>query len=326
MINIFKSILIALLVINSHAATLSKGHTFGATDEVTSTKLNNLVDNGSISNIEQADMKLNNGVAVKSSSNPSDTDAIWLDSGNSNLPGYYDGSNWVYITDLDHISTNPIVDALLDDVLEDFISGCYVYRVDGDNIGVTTGSAMINGNLRRITSAITNVTYSAPDNADWLDIWILADASATTFTAQAVDSGTSPGGSSNPGTNGRLVCSIKYIDGTTKISQVIQYRDRMIFGWGWIQGNNTEDISETVTLGVTLSAVVEPPEITLNARHTSAPTSPTVMTSSPTDSLVGQSEDVTTTNFLVRLTTETGGTLGSGSYYGYRWEIKGEYS
>ena len=36
-------------------------------------------------------------------------------------------------------------DATLADCFENFISGCDIYRVDSTNIGITTGSVMVDG-------------------------------------------------------------------------------------------------------------------------------------------------------------------------------------
>lgn len=134
------------------------------------------------------------------------------------------------------------VDASLGVCLENFIDGCDVYRIDSTHIGVTKGSAMINGKLRRNTDLVSS-TYSAPDDGDWLDVWLLADADATTFTVSIVDAGTSPGDSSNPGTNGRIAGSIRYVETNRKIAPWRRFKINEVYGWDYIVGNDTAAIS-----------------------------------------------------------------------------------
>jgi len=75
-----------------HAATLQKGKTFTANETVTNTKLHSLVDDATISDIEQSDVKANYGFMVKSSSQPSDTDALWNDTSANTVKAYISGS------------------------------------------------------------------------------------------------------------------------------------------------------------------------------------------------------------------------------------------
>ena len=60
-------------------ATLARGRTFGTTEEVTAAKLHSLVDDGSISGITQVDIAAGEGLVVRSGTNPSDIDSLWID-------------------------------------------------------------------------------------------------------------------------------------------------------------------------------------------------------------------------------------------------------
>ena len=64
---------------------------------------------------------------------------------------------------------------------------------------------MIDGELRRITSAKVDLTYVEPDTGDWLDVWLIADAATTVPTYAAIDSGEVPGGPASGGTLDRLI-------------------------------------------------------------------------------------------------------------------------
>lgn len=77
-------------------ATISRGKTFGATETVTNTKLHQLVDNATISGIDQTNIASGYGLAIRSTSAPTSTDAIWVDT-NCSPPvvKIYSGSEWV---------------------------------------------------------------------------------------------------------------------------------------------------------------------------------------------------------------------------------------
>jgi len=217
-------------------------------------------------------------------------------------------------------------DATLQNVLENFMEGCWVYRVDGDNIGVTAGSVMINGELRRITAAITDTTYDAPTNDDWLDIWLLADTAASTFTVSVVDSGVAIGGSSNPGTNGRMVASLKYIDSTQKIVQIVNYRPDKVVGWDWKEGDGSTPYLEFVTTwGVTFESL---PYVTLTPT-TQADALPTGLDSFATGlgskTVSPAVEDISTTACNIQLKAEVGTTFAGSKWFGVIWVAEGSY-
>jgi hypothetical protein len=75
------------------AATVTKGKTFTTNEEVTAAKLHQLVDSATVSAIDQSDVATNYGFVIKSSSQPSDTDALWNDTGtDACLKAYVSGA------------------------------------------------------------------------------------------------------------------------------------------------------------------------------------------------------------------------------------------
>ena len=79
-------------------ATITKGRTFGATEEVTNTKIHTLVDSATNANINQTNMAANVGIIETGSSNPSDTDALWKDTSGTSVVKFHDGSSWTRIS------------------------------------------------------------------------------------------------------------------------------------------------------------------------------------------------------------------------------------
>ena len=70
--------------------------TFGATEQVTNTKLHTLVDSATRSSITQTDGSAGLGLVSIGTSAPSDTDQLWIDTSLSTyVLKHYDGSNWV---------------------------------------------------------------------------------------------------------------------------------------------------------------------------------------------------------------------------------------
>lgn len=79
-------------------ATLTRGYTFGATEQVTNSKLHSLVDSATLSAIVQADLTAGLGLVTRATSAPSDTDQLWIDT--STTPATLkvsDGSNWLLV-------------------------------------------------------------------------------------------------------------------------------------------------------------------------------------------------------------------------------------
>lgn len=77
-------------------ATITRGKTFSANEQVTNTKLHQLVDSATIAGIDQTNMASGFGVIQRSTSSPSNTDALWVDT-NCSPPvcKIYDGTEWV---------------------------------------------------------------------------------------------------------------------------------------------------------------------------------------------------------------------------------------
>lgn len=81
-------------------ADIQRGKTFTANDTVENTDLHALVDDATITDIDQGDIASNYGLVYRSGSQPSDTDALWYDTGNTTLK-VYDGSAYVAVPDAD---------------------------------------------------------------------------------------------------------------------------------------------------------------------------------------------------------------------------------
>ena len=79
-------------------AVLNRGKTFTVNETVTNTKLHQLIDNGTVSDIDQADIAAAHGLTIRSGANPSDTDALWVDtSGVVDILKVYDGTSWTEV-------------------------------------------------------------------------------------------------------------------------------------------------------------------------------------------------------------------------------------
>lgn len=87
-------------------ATVTRGYTFGSTEQVTNTKLHTLVDSATVSNIAAADFVSGVGTVTSSTSAPSATDGLWVDT-NTTPPTLkiYNGTIWVPADEL-NILTN----------------------------------------------------------------------------------------------------------------------------------------------------------------------------------------------------------------------------
>lgn len=77
-------------------ASLQRGYTFGATEQVTNTKLHNLVDNGTVTGVDETTLASGRGLVVRSTSQPSNTNSLWVDTNFSTpLIKVYTGAAWV---------------------------------------------------------------------------------------------------------------------------------------------------------------------------------------------------------------------------------------
>lgn len=77
------------------AATVTRGYTFASTELCTNTKLHTLVDSATIANIDVTNFASGSGLVIRSTSAPSDTDSLWVDT-NMTPPvlKLYTGSEW----------------------------------------------------------------------------------------------------------------------------------------------------------------------------------------------------------------------------------------
>lgn len=195
----------------------------------------------------------------------------------------------------------------LNAIFSDYRSNARVYRVDGDNIGVEAGCLVIGSEARVNSSAITNITYTAPDNYDWLDVWAGTDGLGEGFAAQAVDSGTSPGGTTNPYTNGRLIGSIFYQDSSQKITIYRNYMMGRVEGWDWISGNGSSSKGSAISLGVTMSNASYMLTTNYLGKVTSGePTVPSASITDPAGTVSCTSRSATTTAFNVYIRKDSG--------------------
>ncbi len=133
------------------AATITKGKTFAATEEVTNTKLHTLVDSATIANIDQTNMASSYGVVFRGTTAPSDTDALWVDtSASPPVPKFYDGSSWTSIRG-GTISTN-------------YREGLILTRSGAETLSVGLGDVEINGS---IVSKAAATSLSLSTASDW---------------------------------------------------------------------------------------------------------------------------------------------------------------
>ena len=221
-------------------------------------------------------------------------------------------------------------DPTLNLILENYIDGCFINVASGGaTIDVSPGSVMINGRLRRITSAIQTNPGTDPTAGDWLDVWVLADASATTFTVSVVDSDTTPGGSSNPGTNGRMIGSVYHI-GSGVYGKWINFRRDYICGWGWKVGNDTAQIMESFYYGKTFThkPLLNCFNIGRDQTGPNVPVDPGSFDSAENTAMVVSSDPtvLSTTLGRVIMSCESTTTFSSSYYFGYGWIAKGAYS
>lgn len=164
-------------------ADVTKGVTYANGDSVTasgSKGLNNLVDDAQVTNVEQADIASGSGLCIRSSSAPSDTDALWFDTTNLVLK-VHNGSAWVQVGAPKKIIfglnvTNNTTDAVND-------------------IDISTGSAMSSADalLINLTSALVkriDATFAEGTNqggrdsadnltgAKWFRVYLIGDTTA----------------------------------------------------------------------------------------------------------------------------------------------------
>lgn len=144
------------------SANLNRGYTFGATEQVTNTKLHNLVDNGTVSNIDQTNITAGSGLVITSTTQPSDTDALWMDSSGTKVLKFYNGSVW----------------AVTASVPTNYRSQMYVAQASTTTITVAPGILEVNGNAISKTS---NTTLTISTASDWAGGSSLRAVSTTAY-------------------------------------------------------------------------------------------------------------------------------------------------
>ena len=151
------------------AATITKGRTFGTTEEVTNSKLHTLVDLATIANINQTNMAANVGIMETGSSNPSDTDALWKDTSGTSVVKFHDGSSWTRISplvSLEFVSTVAL-SAVATIEITNLASG-FDYIFVFQNAQPATDSAGIQ--MRTSTDNGSNYDSGASDYTDNTDV------------------------------------------------------------------------------------------------------------------------------------------------------------
>lgn len=77
-------------------ATLHRGKTFDANEQVTHTKLHQLIDDGTVADADETNLASARGLIVRSTSAPSNTNCIWVDTNCSPpVAKTYDGAEWI---------------------------------------------------------------------------------------------------------------------------------------------------------------------------------------------------------------------------------------
>jgi hypothetical protein len=159
-------------------AVITRGHTYGATDTVTNSNLHSLVDDATIASLDQSNLAASSGVTITSGSAPSDTDALWRDSGNSNVIKYYTGSAWALVSGA---GTAELVDADADTKIqveesadEDIIrmdvganANAFVLDANGILTLVNQSGARAQQSASDQTVATTTAVAVVLDSEDW---------------------------------------------------------------------------------------------------------------------------------------------------------------
>ncbi len=220
-------------------------------------------------------------------------------------------------------------DAALVDVMENYITDCHIFRSSDTLVGVTAGSIMINGELRRNTAAVTDA-YPTMTDGHWVAVWVGADTAASTFTVDTVDTNSAtPTSGSNPFTNGRFIGCIRFVNATIDIAPWIQYRDGYIYGWDYIVGEDDSDLQLDLTFGVTFDnadSIIA--SASYHSRRGTA-TSPTSLSVFNETTSGGFRDQVRTS--AITTTTMTIYVIGSSNYvssanHAFYWKVEGSYS
>lgn len=162
------------------AATLTPGYTWAPTGQVTNTNLATLVSGATISNIDQSNVASGYGLVITSTSSPSNTNALWLNSASTNTPNYYNGSSWIAIGG----ATTGIRGTFSN--LKSFWASNTTWTVTCDQINVKDAS----NNDQLLTSVNSTLNSASSNGINALDtgtianntiyyIWVLAKSDGT---------------------------------------------------------------------------------------------------------------------------------------------------
>lgn len=100
-------------------------------------------------------------------------------------------------------------------------------------------------------------------------------------------------------------------------------------GWGFILGDSSGDISETVTFGITFTAAPVVLISVLGSKLSSDPAAITELTDDPQSAAAVttvNAQGITTTSFTALLWRNTPGTFTNTRRYGYAWLAIGQYT
>lgn len=203
-----------------------------------------------------------------------------------------------------------------------------VFRYDGDTIGVEPGTLEIGNKILYNSTAIDDLTYASLSLSDytWVDVWAGADGAGTGFTAQLVSSGSSPGGTTNPYSNGRLIGSMYYFDSTQKITLFRNYMQNSIEGFDGFSGDGTAERRVTINIGATMESSSYIVRAFYNSHINGSYTvSPGSSTTDPANATSVSTNSFTTTNFKAHV-IRASGTWPSGNKLSVSFEVIGKYT
>lgn len=157
---------------------LTPGYAFATTEQVTAAKLALLVSAAVASGIDQTNLASGSGVVITSSSQPSNTNALWIDSLSSNTLKYYTGSVWTAVgTTFTPSASNALSGSVIQTVTVEYsTAGSSATTIPED-----TSIPQITEGAEITTRAIT------PNNAsNTLIIDCLAQVSSSSATNRAI--------------------------------------------------------------------------------------------------------------------------------------------
>ena len=231
-------------------AKLTRGYSFTVNEEVTNEKLNSLIDDATISGLEQSDIAGNYGLIVKSGTAPTDTTAIWFDTNTKQLKVY--GTTWQTVLDTGIIQNTDAADSNC----LGYIDGCYIGRKDKDELYIYPGSVAIGNGLYKELATITvdisaawaaggttggydsGIDTNAQQNGTWYNVYLTTTTGDATGFQILIDNitDTTPT-DATLGTDARLIGKYYHKDATTGIQMIYNFRPDHVEGWGYKAGD-----------------------------------------------------------------------------------------